>query len=277
MDTTETCRNNLQLGDKVRILHLYQVHKNQSKLARIWKVYRKKVKSIHDKHLSILACEANGTPLTVKRPLYAKHPAVEADVINFIKYVRSKRLSVTSTHNKERALCAASKLKISNFSASNGWLEKFSRESAIQRSFKLHGQGSLDLAVNASAGMQDIRDTSSEYHIRNIYNMDESGLFYRMGPRMTYLTRDEDRSTTRGMEVQKHKSRVSIVMCVNADGSHVLPVSYTGTASKPKCFKDARFIRMKQNYWTQSNGWMGSKGFLHWINTWYKEVKKLSS
>ena len=43
---------------------------------------------------------------------------------------------------------------------------------------------------------------------------------------MTYLTRDEDRSTTRGTEMQKHKSRVSIVMCVNADGSHVLPVSY---------------------------------------------------
>ena len=69
-------------------------------------------------------------PLTVKRSQHPKYPAVEADVINFIKYVRSKRLPVTSTHIKARALCAASKLKISNLSASNGWLEKFLLRSA---------------------------------------------------------------------------------------------------------------------------------------------------
>ena len=34
---------------------------------------------------------------------------------------------------------------------------------------------------------------------------------------------------------------------------------------------------MKQNYCPQSNGWMDSKGFLQWINTWYEEVKKLST
>ena len=112
----------------------------------------------------------------------------------------------------------------------------------------MHGKGSLDLPANASARMQEIRNISSEYDIRNIYNMDESGLFDRMGPQMTYLTRDENRSTTRGTEMHKHKSRVSIVMCVNADGSPVLPVSYIGTASYPKCFKDTRFIRLKQNY-----------------------------
>ena len=139
------------------------MHKNQSQVARICKVHRKIVKSIHDKGLLILADEANGVPLTVKRPLYVKYPAVEADVIDFIKYVRSKLLPVTSTHIKARALRAASKLNISNCSASNGWLEKFLRRSAEQRSFKLPGKGSLDIPANASDAMQEIRDISSEY------------------------------------------------------------------------------------------------------------------
>ena len=184
---------NLELGDKLRILHQYQVHKNQSQVARICKVHRKTVKSIHDKRILILADEANGIPFTVKRPLYAKYPAVEADVIDFIKYVSSKRLPVTSTHIKARALRAASKLNISNFSASNGWLENFLRRSAVQQSFKLHGKGSLGLSANASARMQEIRDIPSKYDFRNIYNMDESGLFYHIGPRIAYLTRDESR------------------------------------------------------------------------------------
>ena len=94
---------------------------------------------------------------------------------------------------------------------------------------------------------------------------------------MTYLTRDESRPATRGTEMQKDKRRVSIVMCVNADSSNVLPVSYVGTASNPKCFQDARFVPMKQNYWSQSNGWMDSKGFLQWIHMWYEEAKKLSN
>ena len=46
----------------------------------------------------------------------------------------------------------------------------------------LQYRGGLDLPANESARMQEIRDISSEFDIRNIYNMDESGLFYRMGP-----------------------------------------------------------------------------------------------
>ena len=56
---------------------------------------------------------------------------------------------------------------------------------------KLHGKGSLDLHADASARMQEIRDISSGYDIRNIYNMEETGLFYRMRTRMTYLTREK--------------------------------------------------------------------------------------
>ena len=34
---------------------------------------------------------------------------------------------------------------------------------------------------------------------------------------------------------------------------------------------------MQQNYWSPPNFWMDSKGFLHWIGTWYEEVNNLST
>ena len=277
MTTPEASRNNLTLGDKLCVRHLLDLHRNKSQVSRICKVHRKTVKNIEIKRAKLLADEANGIPLSVKRPLYAKYPALEADVIDFIKYARSKRLPVSSTHIKARALRAASKLSIHKFSASNGWLEKFLRRSAIQRSFKLHGKGGLNLPTDTAARMQQFHDISSQFDDRNIYSIDKSGLFYCMGPRMTYLTRDEDRSSTRGTELQKHKQRFSIVMCVNADGSHTLQVSYIGTAGNPKCFKDPRFTSMKDNSWSRSNGWMDSRGFLHCIEVWHTAVKKLSN
>ena len=52
----------------------------------------------------------------------------------------------------------------------------------MQRSFKFHAKGSLDLPASASARMQEILDMPFEYDIQNIYKMEESGLFYRIGP-----------------------------------------------------------------------------------------------
>ena len=111
---------------------------------------------------------------------------------------------MTSYHIKARALRAASILKTSGFRASNGWLQNFIRRSAIQRSFKLHGKGVLDLPTDAKFRIQEIRDISSDYELENICNMDESGLFYRIGPRQSYLTTTENRRETRGTELQKH-------------------------------------------------------------------------
>ena len=58
-----------------------------------------------------------------------------------------------------------------------------------------------------------------------------------MGPSRTYLTAGECRASTRGTEMQKHKQRVTIVMCINADGSHAFPVYYIRKAEIPMCLQ----------------------------------------
>ena len=123
--------------------------------------------------------------------------------------------------------------------------------------------------------MIEIRDVLSQYDPKNIYNMDESGLFYRLGPSRTYLTANESKRGTRSTEFQKQKSRISIVMCVNCDGCHILPVCHIGTSTNPHCFRDPGFTSLKEKYWAQPNEWMDSDGLWRWINFWYCEVKKI--
>ena len=57
----------------------------------------------------------------------------------------------------------------------------------------------MDLAIR----MAEIRSTVSEHPLSMVYNLNATGLFYRMGPICTYLLQAEDRRATRGTELQK--------------------------------------------------------------------------
>ena len=98
--------------------------------------------------------------------------------------------------------------------------------------------------------MQETRGILSTYELKNIYNVDESGFLYRIGPNRTYLTASENRAETRGTEMQKYKQRVSIEMCVNADGSHAFPVHYIGNYRNPMRLRSIQFSHLKSNYWS---------------------------
>ncbi len=125
--------------------------------------------------------------------------------------------------------------------------------------------------------MAEIQAPVSNYALQNVFNVDESGLFYRMAPRHSYLVESEIRRDVCGTEFQKQKSRLSMVFCVNTDGSHMLPMKYIGKSKAPRCFEDARFSQDRNYYSSQANAWMDSKSFKSWVQWRYTEVKvKLS-
>ncbi|KAI4470775.1 hypothetical protein MML48_1g05115 [Holotrichia oblita] len=91
---------------------------------------------------------------------------------------------------KEKALEAATLLNIKQFKASNGWLEKCLKRHNIpfrnicDKSAKVDG----DLVANWKNRLPDIL---ANYGPRNIYNLDETGLFFRVLPTAFSLKRDK--------------------------------------------------------------------------------------
>ena len=61
----------------------------------------------------------------------------------------------------------------------------------------------------------------STFDPENVYNMDETGLFFRILPSYTLLLKSESKETTRGRK--QAKERVSITVCSNSTGTHKLP------------------------------------------------------
>ena len=96
--------------------------------------------------------------------------------------------------------------------------------------------------------MQQLRDLAHDYSPKNIYNVDESGLFYRMGPSKTYLSTYGDRRIVRGSALQRHKNHISLVFCTYADENHMLPIQYIEVPAEPMCFRDPRFRICAKSY-----------------------------
>jgi hypothetical protein len=67
----------------------------------------------------------------------------------------------------------------SPFEFSNGWLEAFKIRHGIKKHRRFGESGSVDMTIVVAA-LPGIRQIFYAYEWRDIYNMDESGLFYRM-------------------------------------------------------------------------------------------------
>ena len=106
--------------------------------------------------------------------------------------------------------------------------------------------------------------------------MDESGLFYRLCPRISYLSSSENRRHVRGTDLQRNKDGITIAMSVNADGTHILPVWYIGHAANPRCFRDSKYTALKSFYSNQRNAWMDTKEYSTWLQWWFHEIRKVT-
>ena len=130
---------------------------------------------------------------------------------------------------------------------------------------RIHLNGSNDAYARITSDYE-------EYPVNMVYNMDETGLFSRMGANRTYLLRNEGRATVCGTELQEQKPGVTAVFCINADGSHALPMRYTGKIRISNCFPDPRFSHHSNFYTSQSKPLMDSVRFVKWIKWWHDEA-----
>jgi len=94
------------------------------------------------------------------------------------------------------------------------WLDGFKSRHNIRGNIRVNGERA-SLPFNIDELMAPIVDLieSSEIPIKNIYNWDETGLFYRGLPRYTLASGDDD-----GAGSKEDKNRITVMLSVNGDG-----------------------------------------------------------
>lgn len=88
-----------------------------------------------------------------------------------------------------------------SFCASAAWATKVARQNGW-RSRALHGEaGGVDKDAIADE-ISDLRKVVAEYDPENVYNMDETGLFFKCLPNRSYVKR-KDVKEARGTKLMK--------------------------------------------------------------------------
>ena len=133
----------------------------------------------------------------------------------WIDSMRRARLPVPPSLAIAKAKSIASSMSIpeSDFKASWQWLSRFRVRRGLQ-TMLLHGEGAeVDKNdPNLLHALENLYAIIEEYEPENVYNMDETGLFFRLLPRFSLLMPDEDISSgsTRCL-CQKSKSEQDVV------------------------------------------------------------------
>ncbi|KAL5503328.1 hypothetical protein EMCRGX_G010257 [Ephydatia muelleri] len=198
----------------------------------------------------------------------SKYPDIDKAVYDWMCSIRKtignrRPLPVSRALIQARAILEAKLRNISNFSASDGWFYRFRWRYNICNSVRLSGE----------AGQVDINDATKEidklklsissggFEKANIFNMDETGLFFKTIPSRTYLVDGESKKSARGTKYMKAKDRVTVILCANATGTCKITPVVIGKAKKPRCF---RLNPPQLPYYSQKSAWNDSVLFKKW-------------
>ncbi len=154
---------------------------------------------------------------------------------------------------KVKSIASSLSILKTDFKASWQWLNRFRVRRGLQKML-FHGEGT---EVNKSnprllAALYNLYAIIAQYDPENIYNMDETGLFFRLLPRYSLLMLDEDISTIRGKK--KSKDWVFLIVWANVMGIHKIPCALIGKPKAPTCIKDRQW---HVPYFSQVKVWMG--------------------
>lgn len=85
---------------------------------------------------------------------------------------------------QEEALLIAEKLGISGFTASNGWLQRFKQRYNLQKMANAEEDGDVSTETLESWN-ERVREITRGWSPENVWNMDETGSFWRGLPDTT--------------------------------------------------------------------------------------------
>ena len=124
--------------------------------------------------------------------------------------------------------------KKSHFTASNGWLQKW-KFSYGARERKVNGEAGEVSKYTVSALMERLLELKREYELADIWNMDETGCFFKTLPKKGLAGK---KSQAAGGK--KPKAKLTAAFFINTAGEKVIEPLIIRRSAKPRCFRNVK-------------------------------------
>ena len=208
-----------------------------------------------------------GTVKNRKHMKTGKNQALDAAVMKWYVQKRSSGVNVRGVELLAAATKLATHLGYTEFTGSEGWLWRFRNRHGLFNEI-LHGEaGDADTASVAPFREKLRRLMSDEgLALSQIYNADETGMFWRSIPKNTQVRRGEDKSKGK----KSSKERLSVLVGCNATGMHRLKLAVVGKSKNPRAF---RGINIEQSlpvvYYNSKKAWFNQAIFTDWFLSYF--------
>lgn len=147
---------------------------------------------------------------------------------------------------------------------SAGWLGRFKNRHNI-RKFTHFGEASSVSHTDIAEEMRAIQTLCGEFLEEQIFNMDETGLFWKQSP-------SSGLSSERRPGVKKDKNRITLVCCSNYTGSRRMPLWIIGKARQPRALRSVNLTALGIQYRGNKKAWMVTLLMVEWLQSFYSFV-----
>ncbi|GBN10324.1 Tigger transposable element-derived protein 6 [Araneus ventricosus] len=157
--------------------------------------------------------------------------------------MRDKNVPISGPFIIEKALQFAKALGYDEFRGNNGWLEKFKRRHGIMA--KVISGESKDVDDNASENWitETLNKILKDYKPENIFNADETALFFQCLPQKTLAFKKE-----KCFGGKQSKARLTVMLGANMSGHQKLKPLVIGRRKNPRCIKGAKPLEVDYDF-----------------------------
>jgi DDE superfamily endonuclease/Tc5 transposase DNA-binding domain len=142
-------------------------------------------------------------------------------------------------------------LGCADFQASDGWFKNFKKRHGISRLSMSGESADADMERADDFLKNTLPGLLENYSPDDIYNADETGLYFKCLPDKTYTFRSE-----KCHGGKKSKERLTVMVCTNMFGTDKVKLLVIGKSKKPRCFKNVRSLPV--DYASNKTAWMTS-------------------
>jgi arginine repressor len=207
--------------------------------------------------------------LNLKRPRVVKLSALDEALASWVISCQERGICLSWQILRKKAEMFADEMQIEETDRpafSDGWLQKFLH----RRNFKtIHMSGesrSADVEAIRSE-LPALQQIIAQYQPSDVFNMDETGLFYCMAPDRTIASRQIG-------GIKKDKTRITIALCANSNGTEKRNLFFIGHAEKPRAFKKKRGEDYGFYYRWNRKAWMTTILFQEWLLKFDIDMRK---
>ena len=291
-----TKKENATLDQRIEILNWYHANgENQSKTAKHFDPIYPNLKVKQPLVSAWVKDEAkwreewartSGRTHTAKRICQTQHPDISEMLDLWVTKAMADDLLITGEVLRQKWTKFADLAGVpedERLNLSEGWLARFKSRNGLKQ-FKRHGEGGSVDPERVERERRRVQGLIEEYgyDLRDIFNMDETGLFYgyvsfsfdsiavthfknRMPP-------DRGLADKRNPGIKGSKVRLTYALTSNATGSEKLPPIVIGKAYKPRAFGNKTGTQLGFHYRNNAKAWMTSSLYQEWLRQWDRKL-----